>query len=299
MDADALEAELIAADSRERWVEIVGAWFADRDLFYGHGTATPGDEAYWLVWQLSGAPGDLAGLAPSPALARRVAGLARRRAEERVPLAYLLGVAWFAGLEFGVNRHVLIPRSPLAEVVEAGFAPWVTLAPGDRVLEVGTGSGCIAIAAAVHAPGILIDATEIDADALAVARANVARHGVGERVRLVKADLFPPVATRFRVIISNPPYVPTAELGRLPAEYAHEPVAALDGGPDGLAPVRRLLEGAGRRLTSDGVLIVEVGIAADALIAAYPRVPWTWIEFERGGEGVFVLTADELKDGWG
>jgi len=299
MQAQALKTRLERAASRGDWVGLVADYFSAHELHYGHGTESAADEAYWLVWQTSGRPRDLAGLPPDAPLAARVARLARRRVEERKPLAYLVGSAWFAGLSFEVGPAVLVPRSPLAELVERGFAPWCGLRAGDRVLDVGTGSGCIAVATAVLNPGVEVDATEIDPAALVVARANVARHGVAERVRLFEADLFPHGGTRYRVIIANPPYVPTALLASLPAEYGQEPRAALDGGDDGLAVVRRLLAGASRRLTEDGVLIVEVGLVADAVTAAWPRVPFTWLGLERGGDGVFLLTADELKDGWG
>jgi ribosomal protein L3 glutamine methyltransferase len=298
MTASELKALLATADSREQWVDAIADYFSRHELWFGHGTDSAEDEAYWLVWQLSGNPSDLTALPPDDALADRVLALARRRVEERRPLAYLLGTAWFAGLEFRVTPDVLIPRSPLAEVVESGFEPWLKLAAGDRVLDVGTGSGCLAIAAAVHNPGIRVDATEISPAALAVARGNVERHGVSTRVRLIEADLFPPGAARYRVIMSNPPYVPSAEVAVLPAEYRHEPKPALDGGVDGLDPARRLLAGASSRLTDNGVLIVEVGEAAATLEAAFPKVPWTWLEFERGGDGVFLLSADDLKHGW-
>jgi ribosomal protein L3 glutamine methyltransferase len=216
-----------------------------------------------------------------------------------MPLAYLLGSAWFAGLDFEVTPAVLIPRSPLAETVERRFAPWCRLDDGDRILEIGAGSGCIAIAAAVYHPGLTVDATDIDPGALELAQRNARRHAVAERVRFIEADLFPSDDRRYSVIIANPPYVPTRDVLALPAEYRHEPAAALDGGADGLDVVRRILAGAGARLTNGGVLIVEVGQSADTLIEAYPRVPWTWLTFERGGEGVFLLTADELSDGWG
>lgn len=301
MNARALESAILATGSRQRWVELVAEWFAAHDLFYGHGTDSAVDEAWWLVWQLSGNPAALDALPADPdaALAGRVFELACRRVEERQPLAYLLGSAWFSGLEFAVSPAVLIPRSPLAEIVEQGFRPWIELADGDRILDIGTGSACIAIAAAVHHPGIVVDATEIDPAALAIARRNRDRYGLGDRLQLIEADLYPPGTARYRVIMSNPPYVPTAEVAVLPVEYRHEPAAALDGGSDGLDPTRRLLAGAAARLTDDGVLIVEVGESAATLEAAYPGVPWTWLEFERGGEGVFLLTAEDLKHGWG
>ncbi|MGD8339422.1 MAG: 50S ribosomal protein L3 N(5)-glutamine methyltransferase [Gammaproteobacteria bacterium] len=299
MDRTELESALSQAQDCLQCVEAVDRYFSSFDLFYGHGTETPADEAYWLVWQLSGKPDELAAIAPDAALTGRIAELASRRVTERIPLAYLLGVAWFAGLEFEVGPGVLIPRSPLAEIIERRFEPWCALEDGDRVLEIGTGSGCIAVAAAVHHPGIEVDATDIDSQALATARANAVRHEVDARVRCLAADLFPDGTDRYRVIISNPPYVPTRAIESLPAEYRHEPGAALDGGADGLDVVHKILSGAGRRLTRDGVLIVEVGLAAEALVAAYPRVPWTWLEFERGGDGVFLLTAEQVRDGWG
>lgn len=298
MTASELKARLTAADSRERWVDALAEFFCGHVLCFGHGTDRAEDEAYWLVWQLSGNPSDLGALPPDDALANRVVALAERRVAERQPLAYLLGTAWFAGIEFRVTPDVLIPRSPLAEVIEQGFEPWLKLAAGDRILDVGTGSGCIAIAAALHNPGVSVDATENSPAALAVARENVARHGIANRVRIIEADLFPPGSTRYRVIMSNPPYVPSAEVAVLPPEYRHEPDSALDGGIDGLDQVRRLLAGAGSRLTADGVLIVEVGATAAALEAACPQVPWTWLEFERGGDGVFLLSAEDLKHGW-
>ena len=298
MNTEELRTALTDAVTCADWVELVTRYFSAHGLHYGHGTDCSEDEAFWLVWQLHRQPDDLAAKVADQALVDDVVQIAQQRVDERMPLGYLLGSAWFCSLELAVSPASLVPRSPLAETIEQGFAPWVTLADGDRVLEIGTGSGCIAIATAVHNRGLVVDATEIDLKALALARENVQRYALTDRVQLLEADLFPGGTERYRVIISNPPYVPTAVVRALPPEYAHEPFAALDGGDDGLDVVRRILAGARERLTDDGVLIVEVGLAAEALMAAFPQVPWTWLEFERGGDGVFLLTADELDDVW-
>jgi ribosomal protein L3 glutamine methyltransferase len=269
-------------------------YFSAHALEFGHGTDNPADEAYWLVRHLQQWSDAPLTAAPDPMLAPRAAELAEKRAVERVPLAYLVGEAWFAGLKFNVDARVLVPRSPLAEIIEAGFRPWCDVEPGDRILDIGTGSGCLAIAAAVHCRGALVDATDISADALAVAADNVALHGVADRVRLHRADLFPPADVRYRVIMSNPPYVPAGAVAGLPAEYGYEPRVALDGGTTGLEVAERILRGATRRLERDGVLLVEVGAGREEFDAAHPRLGVTWVELDRGGDGVFVVTAEEL-----
>jgi ribosomal protein L3 glutamine methyltransferase len=294
MDTVALERRLHAGRSCEDWVASLAQVFTAHRLVFGHGTDNAADEAFWLVRHVQRWEDAAWSRAPDPALIPAVVELARRRVVERAPLAYLVREAWFAGLVFAVDERVLVPRSPLAELIERGFMPWCALAPGDRVLDIGTGSGCLAIATAVHWPAIAVDATDVSAAALAVARQNVARHGVAERVRLHEADLFPGGAQRYRVIISNPPYVPVRELRSLPPEYAREPEVALAGGASGLDAVDRILRGAAGRLTSDGVLVIEVGAGAAAFTAAYPRLPVIWLQFERGGDGVFVLGAAEL-----
>lgn len=295
MDIGTLRSSLERADSYDRWVEALGRYFAAHDLCFGHGTDNASDEAYWLLRHVQRWREDVWDRPPDPSLAAAVAKLAERRVTERMPLAYLLGEAWFAGLPFKVNRDVLIPRSPIAELIERCFAPWVELAPGDSVLDVGTGSGCLAVATAYRCPQVRVDATDVSGAALTVAAANVARHGLVDRVRLLAADLFPSLEKPYRVIMSNPPYVSDDEYAGLPPEYGHEPKAALVGGPTGIEPAERLLEGARAYLTGDGILIVEVGNAADALMAAHPRLEAVWLEFERGGEGVFLITADELR----
>lgn len=297
MTTDDLERRLLAARDCESAVATLAEFFSAHELVFGHGTDNAGDEAFWLLRHLQQWRDDLDWDAP-PERAALVAAvdLAARRVAERKPLAYLLGEAWFAGLEFAVDERVLVPRSPLAEVIERGFAPWCALRPGDRVLDIGTGSGCIAIAVAHHSPGVLVDATDVSADALDVAAANVARHGVGERVRLHRSDLFPLGDARYRVIVSNPPYVSASEMAELPPEYRHEPAGALAGGLSGFEPAERILHGARARLTPDGCVFVEVGGGAEAFAAAHRGLPLTWLAFERGGDGVFVLTAAELEE---
>ncbi len=265
-------------------------------MVFGHGTDNASDEAYWLLRHLTGWADVDWNAPPAPDTSSRAIGLARRRVEERKPLAYLLREAWFAGLKFGVDERVLVPRSPLAEVLERGFEPWCTLNPGDRVLDIGTGSGCIAIAAAHYCPDALVDATDVSRAALAVAAENVALHGVAARVRLFETDLFPPGTEQYRVIVSNPPYVPEAEIAALPPEYRHEPEIGLASGPTGFAAAERILRGAAERLTSEGVLFLEVGAGGKAFAAAHAGLPLIALEFERGGDGVFVVTAAEIRE---
>src|SRR5688572_13121693 len=296
MSPSDLERRLSSARDCDEWIAALADFFAAHELTFGHGTDNASDEAFWLLRHLQGWR-DVDPRAPPPAeLSQRAVAIATLRAAERKPLAYLLNEAWFAGLPFYVDERVLVPRSPLAEVVERGFAPWCALQEGDRVLDIGTGSGCIAIAAAHYCPGAEVHATDISADALAVAARNVERHGVAPRVRLFEADLYPPQGERYRVIVSNPPYVPESEVAALPAEYRHEPVMGLASGADGFAAAERILRGAADRLEPDGVLVLELGAGAAAFAAKHPRLPLIALEFERGGDGVLVTTAAELRE---
>jgi ribosomal protein L3 glutamine methyltransferase len=290
-----LERRLRAARDCDVWIAVVAEFFMTHGLAFGHGTDNAGDEAYWLLRHLTGWS-DIDWRAPPPDIVQRAVELATQRATSRKPLAYLIKSAWFAGIEFAVDERVLVPRSPLAEVIERGFAPWCALNAGDHVLDIGTGSGCIAIAVAHYCPDAQVDATDISPAALDVAATNVARHHVAGRVRLVCADLFPPGDQRYRVIVSNPPYVPAAEVATLPPEYRHEPEIGLLSGDSGFDVAERIVRGAAARLTPDGVLFLEVGAGADAFAAAHPRLPLIAIEFERGGDGVFVTTAAEIEE---
>jgi ribosomal protein L3 glutamine methyltransferase len=296
MEQAELERSLAAARNCDEWIALVARRFASAGLAFGHGTDNASDEAFWLLRHLQGWREVAWREPPSAEISRAGLALVARRVAERKPLAYLIGEAWFAGLRFEVDRNVLVPRSPLAELIERGFAPWCELAEGDAVLDIGTGSGCIAIAIAHYCPHVRVDATDVSADALAVARRNVAAHGVSERVRLLEADLFPPGAERYRVIVSNPPYVPEAEVAALPPEYRHEPVIGLASGASGFDAAERILRGAAERLTDDGLLIVEVGAGAAGFAAAHARLPLVWLEFERGGDGVFLVTAAEIRE---
>jgi ribosomal protein L3 glutamine methyltransferase len=296
MQQTELERRLREARDCEAWVDAAAEFFAAHDLVFGHGTDNAGDEAYWLLRHVTGWR-ELDATVPPPADATsRALVICGQRVSTRKPLAYLIHEAWFAGLEFRVDERVLVPRSPLAEVIERGFEPWCAVAPGDRILDIGTGSGCIAIATAHYLPEVFVDATDVSPDALEVAAVNVKRHGVGERVRLYRADLFPPGGQRYRAIVSNPPYVPEDEVAALPAEYRHEPAIGLASGKTGFDAAERILRGAAARLAEDGVLFLEVGAGAEAFAATHPRLPLIALEFERGGDGVFVITAAELRE---
>jgi ribosomal protein L3 glutamine methyltransferase len=269
-------------------------------LAFGHGTGDAVDDAAALVFHalhLDHAESAAAYERDVDAAARdRVLELFRERIRRRVPAAYLMGRMWFAGLEFEVDECVIVPRSPFAELVHAGFAPWVEPDRVRRVLDIGTGSGCIAIACAVRFPEARVDAVDLSTDALAVARRNAERHRVDARLELHQGDVYAPIADRrYDLVVSNPPYVSDAEMEALPREYRHEPDMALRAGADGLDVVRRILRGADAHLQPGGVLVVEVGDSEERLQQAYPGVPFLWLEFEHGGGGVFVLTQDELR----
>ncbi len=270
-------------------------------LHYGHGTGDARDDAAALVFHALGlahasAPGSYARPVAARGLAR-AESLIRRRIDERIPSAYLTGVTWFAGHEIRVTPGVLVPRSPIAELCQRGFEPWIAAGNVRRVLDIGTGSGCIAIAAAHALPRAQVDATDISPRALEVARANVRRHRLGRRVRVRRADVYAGLGRRrYDVIVSNPPYVSAAEMRMLPPEHRAEPVIGLHAPRRGLAIIERILRGARRHLTAGGILVVEAGDTAGAVRRRFPRLPFTWLEFERGGGGVFLLRAGALPE---
>lgn len=272
--------------------------FNGAKLYFGHGTDNAWDEAEQLVLHAINLVPPLGDEWLSARLTRvereRIVENLRRRVEERIPAAYITGQAWFAGLPFVVDERVLVPRSPIGELIQQQFAPWLANEP-QHILDLCTGSGCIGIACAYAFPNAEVQLSDISFDALAVAEENIQQHDLEDRVFAMQSDLFENLAgQKFDLIVSNPPYVDADDLATMPAEYHAEPEIGLGSGDDGLDFTRRLLREASDYLTDEGVLIVEVGNSWVALEEAYPDVPFTWIEFECGGHGVFMLTRADL-----
>lgn len=274
--------------------------FARGGLFFGHGTDNAYDEALRLVLHAADIPID----SPPHLLDARlcdseknaVLALFQRRIAERVPAAYLTHEAWFCDLSFYVDERVLVPRSPLAELIENGFEPWLSGVEPARILDLCTGSGCIGIACAYAFPDAEVELGDISRDALNVADINIARHELQGRVTSQLADVFDGLEGSYDLIVSNPPYVDEEDLASMPEEYRREPALGLAAGADGLDIAHRILAGAAERLNPGGILVVEVGNSGPALDAAYPQLPLTWLEFERGGHGVFVLSREQLLE---
>ncbi len=274
--------------------------FREAGLHFGHGTDNALDEAFYIVLQALHLPFDLPSvyLEATVTQAERatVLKLLRARVATRKPAAYLLGEIQFAGLDFFVDERVLIPRSPIGELIARDFEPWLNHEPA-RILDLCAGSGCIGIACALAFPDAEVDLAELSAGALAVCRKNIKRHRVDARVHAVRSDVYAGLGEhRYDLIVANPPYVPTAEWKALHPEYRHEPRMALDAGADGMDVVARILDGAVSRLNPGGTLICEVGGSVDEFEARWPRLPVTWIEFDRGGDGVFVIGREALQE---
>ncbi len=271
----------------------------DADLHYGHGTDNAWDEAVALASYVLHLPPDVDTSVMDRPLSSEekntLMSLLERRINDKIPVPYLSHTAWFFGLPFYVDERVIIPRSPLAELIEHEFQPWLGDREPKRILDLCTGSACIAIACAYVFQNTEVDAVDISELALQVAHKNVATHQKEKQLNLILGDLFEGCKGTYDIIISNPPYVSEQEYQDLPEEYHYEPKLALETGNNGLAIVYRILKEAPRYLGPNGILVVEVGNSADALIAACPDIPFTWLSFERGGDGVFLLELGENK----
>ncbi len=275
--------------------------FVAADLFFGHGTDNAHDEALLLVTHALNLPPDCDTRYWECRIDKRerraVAQLLMQRVESRWPAAYLTGSAWFAGVEFEVSDDVLVPRSPIGELIARHFSPWVEQGSVTRIMDLCTGSGCIAIACALAFPDAAVSACDIDSAALRLAERNIARHQVSDQVTLRQSDLFDGYEKQsWDLIVSNPPYVDSAEMAALPPEFQCEPALGLAGGEDGLDIVLRILADASRHLTERGILVVEVGHSQAALEKLLPALSLTWLDFEHGGSGVFAIDKAALVD---
>ncbi|EOW9172727.1 TPA: 50S ribosomal protein L3 N(5)-glutamine methyltransferase [Vibrio cholerae] len=274
--------------------------FNAANLFYGQGTDNAWDEAVQLILPTLYLPIDV----PPHVLSSRLTSSERLRVVERVikrindrtPVAYLTNKAWFCGLEFFVDSRVLVPRSPIGELIQNRFEPWLTEEP-TRIMDLCTGSGCIAIACANAFPEAEVDAIDISVDALNVAEQNIQDHGLEQQVFPIRSDLFRDLPQeQYDLIVTNPPYVDQEDMDSLPSEFRHEPELGLAAGSDGLKLARRILANAPLYLKENGILVCEVGNSMVHMMAQYPHIPFTWLEFENGGHGVFLLTREQLID---
>ena len=284
------------------WLRYAVSRFEEAGIFYGHGTANAYDEAAWLILSALHLPQDtLENFFDAVILEqerRKLAHLIERRVTERIPTAYLVREAWLKGYKFYVDERVIIPRSFIAELLENSLSPWVEYPDMiESAADICTGSGCLGILLADAFPSADIDVVDISSDAIAVANINIANYGLQDRVHAIKSDMFTSLAGKtYDLIISNPPYVDAPSMATLPAEYRNEPQGALGSGIGGLDHTDTLLREAPKHLNDGGLLVVEIGHNRDALLEAYPELPFTWLEVEAGNEFVFLLTKEQLED---
>ena len=283
----------------QSYIEQLAGRLAAAGIHCGHGVDNVHDEAVFLVFGALGLDFGRSIGQQDRELEHdefeRLERLVRARIGHRIPTAYLLGKAWFAGNEFICDPRALVPRSPIAELIGNGFEPLFAGEPG-IVLDLCCGGGCIGIACALRFPNCRVDLADISSEALDLARENIRLHGLEERVSTLQADLFNGVNRRYDLILANPPYVSPEEIAQLPGEYGHEPALGLDGGADGVDIAERLLKQAAKRLNPGGWLILETGYSAGELEIRFPETDFLWLEFEHGGTGVCALTAEQLLE---
>jgi len=281
------------------YLRYASSRFSASTVFFGHGTDNVWDEAVQLVMRTLHLPLDNNTLFLDARLIREERELIleriRRRIDDRIPLAYLLGEAWFMGMPFHVDERVLVPRSPIGELIENGFQPWLGDKSVERILDLCSGSGCIGIGAATVFEDASVDLSDVSSDALAVAESNIDLHELRDRVRTVQSDVFANISGQYDIIVSNPPYVDAEDLADMPQEFHHEPALGLAAGNDGLDIAHRIIAGAAEHLTPGGLLVVEVGNSWVALDEAYPDLPFTWLDFSNGGDGVFAIAEQNLR----
>lgn len=279
------------------WIRWAVSQFNKHDVYYGHGTDNAWDEAHYMATFALSLPFDLPDAWLNTRLTHKERQMLlkffRKRYKQRLPAPYITREAWFCDLSFYVDQRVLIPRSPIAELIKEQFNPWCKH-PVKRILDLCCGSGCIGIASAYHFPKAEIVLADLSPEALSIAERNVQSHALKDRVECVQSDIFSQVRGTFDLIVSNPPYVDQMEMAYLPREYQHEPRLALEAGADGLSVVRELLRQASQFLNEQGLLVVEVGNTWQKLEEVFPEIAFTWIDFQFGGHGVFVFTKEEL-----
>lgn len=282
------------------YIRWASSEFYRNELTFGHGFASALDEAVYLVLHALNLPYDWPESYFKSQLTQRererVLMIIMQRIRSRQPAAYVTQEAWFCGLPFYVDERVLVPRSPIGELINQHFEPWIDANRVHRILDLCTGSGCIAIACQYAFPEADVVASDLSKDALEVAKQNLERHHLSEHLALYESDLFEQIPPQqFDLIVSNPPYVDAEDMAALSEEFKAEPNIGLQAGEDGLEIVDRMLRQAGTYLSDDGLMIVEVGNSQAAMMEKYPQLPLTWIDFEHGGAGVFCINAADLK----
>lgn len=270
------------------------------NLYYGHGTDNAQDDIVSLILESLYLPFDYDATYLQARLTHQEKKILtqnlQKRIVDRIPVPYITKKAYFCGLEFYIDERALIPRSPIAELIQQSFSPWIDLSRVNKIMDLCTGSACIAIACQYAFPDAEVDAVDLSKDALEVAQINLEKHRLSDEITLYQSDCFDDVPKqKYNIIVSNPPYVGAQEMQTLPQEYLHEPKFALETENNGLKIVEKIMRQADAYLEDDGILVVEVGNSDEALAHAFPDIPFTWLEFEAGGHGVFVLTKSQLQ----